>query len=186
MTCLEVATSGLLAVVLRALACGSAVLCSCAYEVLAHYNDMLEASNFRYCSLSCSLQHIPSRKVHGSQSSLPLCSMAYRQCNQVHQPHVLLRISPKAHVIGVQGEDAAVHPDGAGQAVCDRASSAHSCTDSRIPGRGVLRADSARVCAVPRHQPPPAAPACPGLGGNSALILVYHSGSHFILPCTAW
>ena len=52
MTCLEVATSGLLAVALRALACGSAVLCSCAYEVLAHYNEMLEASNFRHGSLS--------------------------------------------------------------------------------------------------------------------------------------
>ena len=61
MTCLEVATSGLLAVALRALACGSAVLRSCAYEVLAHYNDMLEASNFRYCSLSCLLQCIAEK-----------------------------------------------------------------------------------------------------------------------------
>ena len=47
MSCLEVATSGLLAVVLRGLACSSAALRSSSYEALALYNDALEQSNFR-------------------------------------------------------------------------------------------------------------------------------------------
>ena len=47
MACLEVATSGLLAVVLRGLACCDDALRSCAYEALALYDEALEASDFR-------------------------------------------------------------------------------------------------------------------------------------------
>ncbi len=47
LSCLEVATSGLLAVVVRGLACGSAAFRSCSYEALALYNEALEQSNFR-------------------------------------------------------------------------------------------------------------------------------------------
>lgn len=47
MTCLEVASSGLLAVLLRGLACRNAAMRSCAYEALALYGEALEASNFR-------------------------------------------------------------------------------------------------------------------------------------------
>ena len=47
MVCLEVATSGLLAVVLRGLACCDGAMRACAYEALALYNEALEASNFR-------------------------------------------------------------------------------------------------------------------------------------------
>ena len=45
--CLEIATSGLLAVTLRGLACGVSALRSCSYEALALYSEALEKSNFR-------------------------------------------------------------------------------------------------------------------------------------------
>ena len=47
MACLEVATSGLLAVVLRGLAYCNDGLRGCAYEALALYDEALEASDFR-------------------------------------------------------------------------------------------------------------------------------------------
>ena len=47
MACLEVATSGLLAVVLRGLAYCNDALRGCAYEALALYDEALEASDFR-------------------------------------------------------------------------------------------------------------------------------------------
>ena len=47
MACLEVATSGLLAVVLRGLAHCDDALRGCAYEALALYDEALEASDFR-------------------------------------------------------------------------------------------------------------------------------------------
>lgn len=46
--CLEVATSGLLAVVLRGLACGCAAYRSRSYAALALYSAALEQSNFRH------------------------------------------------------------------------------------------------------------------------------------------
>lgn len=45
--CLDIATSGLLALVLRGLACGSAAFRSCSYEALALYKEALEQCNFR-------------------------------------------------------------------------------------------------------------------------------------------
>ncbi len=53
MSCLDIAKSGLLAVVLRGLACGNAVVRRCSYEALALYSEAVETSNFRSAGLHC-------------------------------------------------------------------------------------------------------------------------------------
>jgi len=53
MSCLDIAKAGLLAVVLRGLACGSAVVRRCSYEALALYSEAVETSNFRSAGLHC-------------------------------------------------------------------------------------------------------------------------------------
>ena len=63
--CLEVATSGLLAVLLRGLACGSAAFRSCSCEALALYTEALKHSNFRWIVCLASLAayaHLPPIK----------------------------------------------------------------------------------------------------------------------------
>ena len=78
MACLEVATSGLLAVVLRGLACCNDALRGCAYQALALYAEALEASNIRSAlqclDLHCGCNAIYIGKwhaLHGCDYELP-------------------------------------------------------------------------------------------------------------------
>ena len=75
MACLEVATSGLLAVALRSLACGNGALRGCAYQALALYDEALEASDFRSAlqCLALALHHGCNAK-HCQWHALPGCN----------------------------------------------------------------------------------------------------------------
>ena len=184
MACLEVATSGLLALVLRGLASCADALRGCAYEALGLYDEALEASDFRSAlhdlHHSCNTTHCKQHALHGCNDEIPALYISPYEHVQALPPqhvrrsycyqvscakHIMRLLETISYIINtytccVQGEGAAVSADGPGQAERGQAAPAPAHPDSCLPGRGLLRADSVRLPAVPGHQPLPPAPPC--------------------------